>query len=351
MKNKIAPALLICALVMLSFVGCAKKGGHGEFYNYDLAKYVKLGDYNSVKYVLGNPSVSAEDVENKIKDDLETYKLTTKKEKTTPIVNGDIAVIDYVGKKDGKAFDGGTAQNYSLEIGSNSFIAGFEAGLVGKVAGQQVDLNLTFPKTYHEKSLAGKDVVFEVTINKVYEIEYPKLTDELVSKISPEKTVAKYREYVYNTLLEELNANVEQDAINTYIDEVIKTCEIKKYPKKEVDNYKADLVLYYTDVARAQNLSLETFLSYNGMTMEAFETAMEQNAKSITEKEMVFLYIADKEGITLSEEEYQNGLKSEMEKNNYTSQESYLAEVGEDNLRGLLLINKAIEELSSRSIQ
>ena len=342
MKKRIIALLLSCISVCLWFSGCKDKK-QTDFYPYKLSDYIVLGDYHNVSVSLGNATVEVEDVEAEIKSQLAKYKKTTQVEKQTAIVSGDTAIIDFVGYMDGKAFEGGTAQNYSLEIGSNSFIEGFETGLIGKKAGDKTTLELKFPANYHQKDFANKAVKFDVTVNKVTKTVYPELTDELVSKISPKKTVDEYRSYVYDTLLKAREDDVKNNNYSNLVSAIVDCCEIKKYPKTEVREYKNALIENYKDLATQNGITLETLIMSNNLTEESFDTLMEDNAKQLVAKEIVFLQIAEKENITLTDEEYETGVKEQMKESGFTSKEEFFDVNSEDKIRGLLTIEKAID--------
>ncbi len=342
MKKKIIAALLILSAGVMLLSGCKEKADRGSYYPYDLSEYVKLGNYKKVKYTPKLAEITNEEVEEKIKANMEKAELSTQSEKTSPAQNGDIANIDYVGYLNGKAFEGGTASGYALRLGSNSFIEGFEEGVVGSRAGDKLKLNLTFPENYHAEEFAGKKVVFEVTVNRVYEITYPELTDAVASKLSSGKTAKEYKTSIYNTLLEEKTEQVEDENKNSLISAVIDCCEIKRYPRKEVKNYQNKLKKQYESTAQNQGVSFETFLSYNGLTEEKFDTLLEENAKNLVAKEMVFTLIAEKEKITVSNEEFESSLESYAKQNYYQYPEDFLRAVGKDTFRGMITVDKAI---------
>ena len=134
--------------------------------DYKALDYVKLGDYKGLEVTLASTDVTDEEVEQQVETNLNNNDKSEELKEGT-VENGDVANIDYEGKLNGKAFDGGTAEGYDLTIGSGSFIDGFEDGLIGKKIGDTVDLNLTFPEDYSSTDLAGKEVVFTVKINSV----------------------------------------------------------------------------------------------------------------------------------------------------------------------------------------
>ena len=218
MKKK-AVALLLCVSMMMTLNACGnsnKDNTEGTEtvaetetevipssadITYDAGDYVSLGDYMNMEVTLDKDYQVTDDmVKNYVNNNvIANYPYYVESDKTV-VENGDVANIDYEGLLDGEAFDGGTAQDYDLEIGSGSFIDGFEDGLIGKKIGDTVDLNLTFPKDYSSTDLAGKEVVFTVKINSVKRA--PKLTDELAAEISNNeyKTAEAYNNYIKEDL-------------------------------------------------------------------------------------------------------------------------------------------------------
>ena len=345
MKVKLTALLLALASMATLFCSCNKNKRDSDFYPYDLNNYVTLGDYKNVEYHEQTVFVTQTDIDARIKSDLKKYGFTTNKEKTTEVMVGDIVNIDYVGYLDGVAFEGGTASGYSLEIGSGSFIEGFEEGLIGKRTGDKVELNLTFPEKYHSAEMAGKSVVFKVTINRVYEVEYAEITDEIVPKISTAKTAANYRDHIYNLLIEEQTVEVTNENYSAIVAAVVECSKIKKYPKKEVQAYKDNLISQNENIAQNQGMTLEQLVSYSGYTLSEFEALMEENAKKIVEKEMLFLMIAEEEGIKITAREYQKSVEEYMEEQGFESEQELIETVGYDKFTGLLTVDKAIAHL------
>ena len=175
--------------------------------NLNVADYVELGEYIGLEANMVTPYVSDEQVNSYI-DSVLAQNMIKNEITDRAVAEGDIADISYVGKKDDVAFEGGTAENYELTIGSNTFIDGFEDGVVGMKIGETKDLNLTFPENYQSTELAGAEVVFTVTLNKIYEEELPVLNDEFVAGLEIEDvaTVDAFRQYVYDNLMEQAQA-------------------------------------------------------------------------------------------------------------------------------------------------
>ena len=351
MKSKITALVsaLICITLMLC--SCNENKRDSEFYPYDLNKYVTLGDYMNVEYSEKTVFVTQNDVDTRIKSDLKRYGYTTKKEKSTQAMVGDVVNIDYAGYLDGVAFEGGTSTGYDLEIGSGKFIEGFEEGLIGKRAGDKVDLNLTFPTDYHNENMAGKSVVFKVTVNKVYEIVYDEITDEIVPKISRVTKASEYRDYIYDLLVEEETAEINNSNYAALVSAVVECCEIKKYPQNEVEDYIDSLMSQNEGIAESQGMTLEQLVSYSGYTLSEFEEVIEENAKQLVAKEMVFLLIADKEGIKLTTREYKKGVEKYMEDQDFETEQQLIEAVGEDRFIGLLTVDKTVSHVRNALVE
>lgn len=286
-------SLVLCVLMLAVFAaGCGSKDR--ELYaKTNLSKYVELGEYKGIKVDTSTDDFK-EIYDSVVKSDVESYGLYV--EKTEGVVQeGDTANIDYVGKKDGVAFDGGTAQGYDLTIGSNSFIDGFEEGLIGVNIGDTVDLNLTFPTNYQSAELAGADVVFTVTVNHVTTTEVRKAEDY-------------YSEIGFKSL-DEYNADVKKRAVRNYLyNEVVENSKVNDYPESEQEKLLSAITEYYdTMYQQYYGADLETVLSSSGMTMEDFEKEMISNTISpMMEAQMVLYSIIDNEGIEIDAETLEN---------------------------------------------
>jgi len=203
--KKVFMVIMIASLIV-SFSACKKDSDTDDTSDADeKLGDVKLGDYFGVEVTLDEVEVTKEEVDEVVNQYLKTLK--TKDESADTVKDGDIVNIDYVGKKDGKEFDGGSANDYALEIGSNTFIKGFESSLVGKKVGKKEAINLQFPKDYGQKDLAGQDVVFDVTINYIY--KYPKkLTDDVIK--SDDKMNYKTAQEYLDSLKKEIKEKKEK---------------------------------------------------------------------------------------------------------------------------------------------
>lgn len=222
----------------------------------DVLPEVKLGDYKKLGKKAEKVTVSADDVNDVIERMRQGF--AEKKEVTRAAKDGDETVIDFVGKKDGVAFDGGAGTDYTLKLGSGQFIPGFEEGIVGHKAGETFDLNLEFPDDYHAKDLAGQKVVFTTTLKKVSELELPKVDDKLAEKAGPFKTLAELKEDIKR----EITTQKEREAGDKLKDELIsELIEKSTVPAPEI---------LVTDQMRSIEQDFAQNLMYRGLDLATY---------------------------------------------------------------------------------
>ncbi len=296
-------ALTLTLLMALSLTACGGKD-RIMYKTADLDKFIELTDYKALTV-----DTSSEDYKELydeiLTDDKENNGFYEKITEGT-VAKGDTVNIDFVGKKDGKAFEGGTSEGYNLEIGSGSFIDGFEDGLIGVEVGKTVDLNLTFPENYGSEELAGAAVVFTVTVNHIEPKEKVYLEPKDYYEDLGYKTLAEYENYIKNQAVE-----------NLLMEQIIEKSKVNDYPKED----KELLLKEFTNLILAQyNTDLNTLLTQNNMTKEDFDnTILEQNVIPIMENSMVMYAIIDKEKIELSDEKIKNAINDIAKQNNDTT--------------------------------
>ena len=232
---------------VLGLTGCGKKAKR-QLYNDKLSKYITLADYKGLKVDTKSDEFKKY-YDNMISSDVSSNNLYVKKTEGT-VANGDTANIDYTGKKDGVAFDGGTAAGYDLTIGSNSFIDGFESGLIGKKIGDTVDLNLKFPENYSSTELAGKAVVFTVKINYVKTDEERKPEDSfkedmVTNKIKP----AMDEQMVAYSILDNEKLGLKDEEVSKKIDETVKSINNSQVSADTVKSYYGEYYFEYMTVS------------------------------------------------------------------------------------------------------
>ncbi len=255
----------------------------------DIIPAIKLGNYKKLKAKRTVKEVEQADVDEVMERVL--VSLSEKEEVKRAAKLDDEVVIDFVGKKDGEAFDGGTSQDYSLVLGSQSFIPGFEAAIVGHKAGEKFDVPLTFPKDYHAEQLKGAKVVFEVTLKKVTEVKKPELTDELAKKVGPFETVKD----LTDDIRRELAAQNERVADNDYKDALIG--ELVKSSHVPVPD------ILVEDQMKSSLQDAKQNLMYRGMTPDDYMAQMGYNDEADwREKELRDIAVKRVQaGLTLAE--------------------------------------------------
>lgn len=316
--------------------------------NLIIGDYVELGEYKGLEVTVTKPEVSDELVESYIQNMLQNNK--EKNEVDRAVEDGDIADIKYVGKKDGEAFDGGSSDSYELAIGSNTFIDGFEDGVIGMKKGETKDLNLTFPENYGNADLAGADVIFTVTVNHVYEEVVPELTDAFVADrgIEGVSTVEDYRTYVYDNLMEAANSQRDAEVESKVLEQLLANATVKGEATELVTRYYDRLKDNLTYAASMYGVDLATFMQYSyGMAADQYEEEMKNAAKQTTEQLLLLQAVAEKEEMTISDEEIEKDLEEKAADYGYESVEAYKEALGNElkGYREYLMVERVTEFL------
>lgn len=284
---------------------------------------VELGEYKGVEISTYPPYViTDEDVDSHIEYSvLPNYMASV----DGPAENGDTVNIDYVGKKDGVAFDGGTAEGTDLSLGSGTFIDGFEEGLVGHKKGEEVQLNLTFPENYGNADLAGADVTFDVTINDVKRI--PELTDGLAAEIDPECTTAEqYRQKIKESLQQNEDILEQQNLSYLAVSKVIEQSEVQA-SEEAIDWKISDMILTYDELYQQYyGFGLADMIALQGMSLDDFRENMRTSAEQEVNILLVSEAIAARENIAADDAAIQEfaedyGMTTEDLKAQYSEEE------------------------------
>lgn len=263
----------------------------------DVSKYVTIGQYKGLSLDKSVEAVTDDMVDGRIKEELQN-----KAEEVTEgsVQNGDVVTINYVGTKDGVAFDGGTANNYELTIGSGTFIDGFEDGIIGMKKGQTKDLDLTFPEEYSSEELAGQEVVFKVTLQSFKRA--PELTDDWAAKNTDCKTAEEYRKEIRTTLEDEAKTSAQNTLRETAWNTVLSASEVKEYPQDDMDTAKTEFKTLYENYAKQGDMTLEDFVKAQGISMDDFEEQSSQYAEYKVKQNLIVQGIMDAENMTLEDE-------------------------------------------------
>lgn len=264
----------------------------------NILDYVDLGDYKGIELTKSITKVTDDDVTNEMES--KAVELTGS---DVTVEDGDTAIIDFVGKLNGVAFDGGTASNYELEIGSGSFIDGFEDGLIGVKKGDTVDLNLTFPESYQSTELAGKDVVFTVTVNGVK--RKPQLNDEWLAANTNYTTLAEFAAETKQKLEDAAETTASNTLESSGLDQVISNSTVKKYYKSLIEQGESQYEKRLNAYASAYGKSLSELLAAQGMTESQYQNQKQKQGVSYAQVAMVVYAIAQDAGLSEADAEYQ----------------------------------------------
>ena len=270
---------------------------------------VKLGEYKNLGIKLEKPKVSADDVKKEI-EALQNQMADLVVKENAEIVNGDTAVIDFKGYVDGELLDGGSGESFPLEIGSGSFIPGFEEGLVGKKTGDKVTLELTFPSNYVE-NLKDKDVTFEVTINEVKTRVVPEINEDFFADLGYDdvKTLDDLKKKIKEYLTEEQSKKLEDEYIDKCLDKAVENMEVD-INEEIIDNEVHGMMHQYEEQLKMQGLSIDKFYEITGQTHEDLHKNMEPEAIKRIKYRYLIEEVAKVENIDFTEEE----VKKEAEK-------------------------------------
>ena len=263
---------------------------------------VKLGKYTNLGVKKEEVKVTKEEVEQAITNMRERYTENVIKEGEVAL--NDIAVIDFEGFKDGIAFDGGKGEDYSLQIGSNTFIPGFEEQVIGMRKGEEKEINVTFPEDYHAEELKGQPVVFKVTVKEIKEQKLPELDKDFFEDLGMEGITTK--EELANQLEENIKAHKEADAENKYIDELLEKAAENtevEIPEVMINDEIDRMIKQYEEHMKMQGISLEMFYQFTNSNEEALRKQMKKEATNRVTYRLMLEEIAVSEKIEITDEE------------------------------------------------
>ena len=267
---------------------------------------VELGEYAGLTVTKEAKNVNEADVDAEVKrmQDRNGRLLT----REGAAENGDTVDIDFEGFVDGKAFEGGKAEHYSLVLGSGSFIPGFEEQVVGHSAGEEFDVNVKFPEEYGAAELAGKDATFKIKLHEVKYKELPALDDDFAKDVSEYDTLDELKDSIRNNIKTNLDKQAEQKVENDLMDQVIANMKAD-IPDAMVDSRIDELVQDFEYRISQQGLKLADYLKYMGMNIEQFRAQFKEQADKQVKMRLAMEAIVAKEGITASDEEFEEEVK------------------------------------------
>lgn len=266
-----------------------------------------LGDYKGLEIEADKIEVTDEEI------DAELAKEADKNSREIsitdrPVQEKDTVIIDFTGFIDGQPFEGGSASNYSLVIGSKSFIEGFEEQLVGKSQGEKAEINVTFPENYHLESLAGKPAVFEVEIKDIKVKEVPEINDDFAADVSEFETLSEYKDSIKERLLKQKEDQKKATVENKLIEMVVKNADLK-VPNAMTEDQMDKNIRNFEARLSQQGLKLEHYIQFTGQDMEAFRESIRDDAEKQIASRLVLDKIALEENVQISEEELDSELK------------------------------------------
>ncbi|EGH8437539.1 trigger factor [Listeria monocytogenes] len=311
---------------------------------------VKLGDYKGLEVEKRETELTTEELEAELKQLQERQAELVVKE-DAPAENGDTVILDFEGFKDGVAFEGGQAENHSLELGSGQFIPGFEEKLVGLKAGDEADIELTFPEEYHAEDLAGQPVVFKVKLHEIKTKEVPALDDELAKDIDEEvETLDELKEKISKRLQEAKEESVAQAKQEEVIAKAVENAEVD-IPHAMVHHEAGHLMNHFAQDLQAQGLTPELYYQFTGQTEEAMHAQMEKDAEKRVKMNLVLEAIAEAENIEPTEEAIDEEISTLAEKYGM-EKDAVRAALGDmSELKSDLKIRKAIDVLLDSAVE
>ena len=306
---------------------------------------VTLGEYKGIEVEKAKPEVTDADVEAELKKVQEqNSRLVSVADRA--VADGDQSVIDFEGFVDGKAFEGGKAEDYTLVIGSHSFIDTFEDQLIGKNIGEDVEVNVTFPAEYHAAELAGKPATFKVKIKEIKMKELPELNDEFASEVSEFETLDAYKEDVKNKLAETKQAQATAENENNVVQKVVDNAQMD-IPAPMVDEQVRNMIEDYARRLQSQGISFDQYLQFTGSTIEQLQEQMRPQAELRLRTRLVLEAVVAAEKIEPSEELVEAEIKkmSENYKMDAEQIKTIMGEAGMAQMKADMAVQEAVDFL------
>ena len=273
-------------------------------YDYDVSKYITLGEYKGLRCEFIDIGVSDADLQMGINTKLKENGYGSRTEISSgSVILWDEVTIDMVGSIDGKNDESLMLNNYKLEVGSNMFLAEFEQALIGQPIGKPFEFDVAFPDDYIKVSYAGKNVHYKVTVTTASRMVYPDLDDKIISDISDNATVDEFLEDLRNELEVESIKQADVDRENSLWQQVVANANVVEYPKDAVEYLTENLRTQFEDVAAKDSLTLNEYLTENNLTIDELNAYIKNRVESICKDEMVMYAIARQEGIEVSNKE------------------------------------------------
>ena len=311
---------------------------------------VTLGQYKGIEV----PETKVEVTDEEIEAELKKVQEQNAREITVdrPAENGDTVVIDFEGSVDGEVFEGGTAENHPLVLGSGSFIPGFEDQLVGAAADSDVEVNVTFPEDYQAKELAGKAAVFKVKVHEIKKKELPEINDEFAQDVSEFDTLDEYKEDVKKGIAEQKEKAARQEKQEKIIRQIVENAEMD-IPDPMVVTQTRQMMDQFAQQMQSNGLSMAQYYQFTGLTPDGLLEQIKPQAQKNIENRLVLEAIAAAEGIVASEEEVEKefaniaeryGLEVEKVKEIFADEET-------ENIKSDIAAQKALDLITDAAVE
>ncbi len=312
---------------------------------------VTLGQYKGVEVAKQEVIVTDDDVMAEIKKE-QDKNATIVTVEGRPVQKDDTAVIDFEGFCDGVAFEGGKGTDFPLVIGSGQFIPGFEDQLIGKNAGEEVEVNVTFPTPYQAKELEGKDAMFKVTIKEIKEKQLPEIDDEFASEVSEFDTLEEYKKEVADKLRTQQEADAKRKKEDEAVQKAVENAQME-IPEAMVKTQASNMVDEFAQRMQGQGLTMEQYMQYTGTTRAQMEEQMSGQAKKRIETRLVLEAVAKAEDIQVSDEELDQEIEkmAEAYKMEADQLKKYLGDAEAEQMKTDIAVQKAVDLLVAEAVE
>ena len=312
---------------------------------------VKLGEYKGVEVDKFSNRVTAKEIDAKLEEERNKNARTVNVE-GRPVQKDDEVVLDFEGFVDGVAFDGGKGENYSLTIGSNTFIPGFEDQLIGVEAGKEVEVNVTFPEDYHEESLKGKPAVFKCTVHEIKAKELPELDDEFASEVSEFDTLEELKADIKAKIKEQKNAEGKSAQQEQALDTIIAATEMD-IPDAMVETEARQMVDSFGQRIQQQGLTMQQYMQFTGMDTEKVLEEMRPQAMKRIQTRLVLEAIVAAENMVTSDERLDEEIAkmAEMYSMEADQLKSYMGDTEKEQMKKDIAVEDAVQFILDNAVE
>ncbi len=312
---------------------------------------VKLGEYKGVEVDKFSNRVTAKEIDAKLEEERKKNARTVNVE-GRPVQKDDEVILDFEGFVDGVAFDGGKGENYSLTIGSNTFIPGFEDQLIGVEAGKEVEVNVTFPEDYHEESLKGKPAVFKCTVHEIKAKELPELDDEFASEVSEFDTLEELKADIKAKIKEQKNAEGKSAQQEQALDTIIAATEMD-IPDAMVETEARQMVDSFGQRIQQQGLTMQQYMQFTGMDTEKMLEEMRPQAMKRIQTRLVLEAIVAAENMVTSDERLDEEIAkmAEMYSMEADQLKSYMGDTEKEQMKKDIAVEDAVQFILDNAVE